>query len=276
MIAYILFGEVNVGRKRAARLKEVSANLQALAQRVGPDGTQVAERYQALFRVGQPITGLQPVAGNSGTLLADSNSAIRQMVTDIDAAREAVHLLFISGCPDNNGCAVVAALQSRGSRVTVRAMADAPGSRLMINSSHWRAMAESGVHLATALPIGNPLLRAWRGASIPAQSPQDRVIDNSITCGSQNCADRNFVSRRSMHLGGCDDAFRRPIAAQNQFLLPGTGWAMSTRTSARPCSGGNASPHRLRRPGGRHRPYGALFGHARAVPPIMYAPAGNC
>ena len=247
VIAYILFGEVNVGRKRAARLKEVSANLQALAQRVGPDGTQeVAERYQALFRVGQSITGLQPVAGNSGTLLADSNSAIRQMVTDIDAAREAVHLLFYIWLPDNNGCAVVAALQRAAARgVTVRAMADALGSRLMINSSHWQAMAESGVHLATALPIGSPLLRALAGRIDLRNHRKIVVIDNSITyCGSQNCADPEF--RIKAKYAPWVDAMMRfegPIAAQNQFLFAGD-WMghVDEDISETLLRGGNASP----------------------------------
>ena len=225
VIAYILFGEVNVGRSRAARLKTVSAALQPLAGRAGRDGTEmVTGRYQQLFRVGQSISGMKPVAGNRGALLADSDSTIRQLVADIDAAREQVHLLFYIWLPDNNGCRVVEALQRAAARgVTVRAMADDLGSRLMIKSPHWRAMRESGVRLATALPVGNPLLRPLAGRIDLRNHSKIVVIDNSITyCGSQNCADPEF--RIKAKYAPWVDAMMRfegPIAAQNQFLFAG-------------------------------------------------------
>jgi len=225
VVAYILFGEVNVGRKRAARLKTVSAALRPLAEAVGRDGGEmVAERYQQLFSVGQSITGMKPVAGNRGTLLADSDSTIRQMVADIDAAREHVHLLFYIWLPDNNGCRIVEALKRAAARgVTVRAMADDLGSRLMIKSPHWRSMRESGVRLATALPVGNPLLRPLAGRIDLRNHRKIVVIDNSITfCGSQNCADPEFLVK-AKYAPWVDAMmrFQGPIVAQNQFLFAG-------------------------------------------------------
>ena len=93
--------------------------------------------------------------------MADSNAAIDAMVGDIDAdVVDHVHLLFYIWLPDNNGCqGSRRAAASRAARVTVRAMADALGSRLMIKSAHWQAMRDSGIQVAVALPIANPLLR---------------------------------------------------------------------------------------------------------------------
>jgi cardiolipin synthase len=68
----------------------------------------------------------------------------------------------------------------------------------MIRSEHWRRMRKAGVHLARALPIGNPLLRPLRGRIDLRNHRKIVVIDDWITyCGSQNCADPEFRSRPS-------------------------------------------------------------------------------
>jgi len=146
------------------------------------------------------------------------------MVADIDAARDHVHLLFYIWLPDNNGCKVSEALKAAAARgVTCRAMADDLGSRLMIHSAHWRAMQAAGVHLARALPIGNPLLRPLKGRIDLRNHRKIVVIDDHITyCGSQNCADPEF--RIKAKYAPWVDAMMRfegPIARQNQHLFAG-------------------------------------------------------
>ena len=120
--------------------------------------------YRHVFRLGQSISGFDPVAGNKGSLMADSNASIDAMVADIDAATEHVHLLFYIWLPDTNGCKIVEALKRAAARgVICRAMADDLGSRAMIRSPHWPAMRAAGVRVAAGLPIGNPLLRPFVG-----------------------------------------------------------------------------------------------------------------
>ena len=97
--------------------------------------------------------------------MADSNAGIDAIVADIDAATDHVHLLFYIWLPDNNGLKVVEALKRAARRgVTCRAMADGLGSRLMIDSPHWKAMQDAGVKLARALPI-DPLAGRSRCAA---------------------------------------------------------------------------------------------------------------
>ena len=225
IIAYILFGEVSIGRKRIARMRKVAASLRELDTAPGGNTSFIAagpERYQHLFRIGHSITGLSPVDGNSGRLMADSNAAIDAMVGDIDAAVGHVHLLFYIWLPDNNGCKVVAALQRAALRgVTVRAMADALGSRLMIKSAHWQAMRDSGIQVAVALPIANPLLRPFAGRIDLRNHRKIVVIDGGITyCGSQNCADPEFLVKAT-YAPWVDAVIRftGPIAQHNQFLF---------------------------------------------------------
>ena len=98
MFAYLLLGETNIGRRRVARLQAALARLPKTDDacfRVsqGVD-SGVPERHQHIFRLAQSISGFEPVGGNKGTLMADSNAAIDAMVADVDAATDHVHLLF--------------------------------------------------------------------------------------------------------------------------------------------------------------------------------------
>jgi cardiolipin synthase len=198
-LAYLFFGEVSIGRKRVARRREVISNLrELLATRTGKEQdlkAVVPERYEPLFHLGRSINGFNPVGGNSGELLADSNAAIDRMVSDIDAAKAHVHVLFYIWLADRNGLKIAEALKRAVQRqVKCRAIADGLGSRAMIRSQHWQSMRDAGVDLAVALPIGNPLLRPFVGRIDLRNHRKIVVVDGMITyCGSQNCADPEFL-----------------------------------------------------------------------------------
>jgi len=167
-------------------------------------------------------SGFEPVAENNASLMAESNAAIDAMVADIDAATDHVHLLFYIWLPDTNGCKVVEALKRAATRgIICRAMADDLGSRAMIRSPHWQAMRVAGVRVASGLPIGNPLLRPFVGRVDLRNHRKIVVIDDRITyCGSQNCADPEFLVKAKF--APWVDAvirFEGPIARQNQYLF---------------------------------------------------------
>jgi cardiolipin synthase len=90
MLGYLLFGEVNIGRRRVARAQVVVEGMTSLPrQNAGEAGDQMASvpgRYRHLFDLGRSISGFGAVGGNTGHLLPDSNSTIDAMVADIDAA----------------------------------------------------------------------------------------------------------------------------------------------------------------------------------------------
>lgn len=226
ILAYILFGEVNIGRRRVARLRRVLDRMPDLpACAPGHEANFAAgvpEQYEHLFRMGRSISGFDPVGGSSARLMADSNATIDAMVADIDAAEDHVHLLFYIWLADNNGCRIVEALKRAAGRgVKCRAMADSLGSRLLIKSEHWKNMQAAGVHVAVALPIGNPLLRPLHGRIDLRNHRKIVVIDGKITyCGSQNCADPEFLVK-AKYAPWVDAVmrFEGPIARQNQHLF---------------------------------------------------------
>jgi cardiolipin synthase len=226
ILAYLLFGETSIGRRRTARVRTVLEEMPEFPAAVPGDEANfeanVPGRYAHLFRVGRSIKHIEPVGGNSATLPADSNAVIDAMVADIDAAEQHVHLLFYIWLADGNGCKVVEALKRAAGRgVICRAMADDLGSRSMIHSQHWQDMRDAGVRLAVALPIGNPLLRPFRGRIDLRDHRKIVVIDSSITyCGSQNCADPEFrVKPKYAPWVDIMMRFEGPVATQNQFLF---------------------------------------------------------
>ena len=226
MLAYLLLGETNIGRRRVARLRAVLEGMPRISSAGDGSGTNAVsalpERHRHLFDLGQSISGFHPVEGNTAHLLADSNATIDAMVADIDAAEDHVHILFYIWLADNNGCKLVEALKRAAARgVTCRAMADDLGSRAMIRSTHWAAMRDAGVHVAAGLPIGNLLLRAFKGRIDLRNHRKIVVIDDHITyCGSQNCADPEFrVKPKYAPWVDAVMRFEGPIARQNQFLF---------------------------------------------------------
>lgn len=235
ILAYLLFGEVNIGRGRVDRMRRVLAEMPDVTAAPGADAPalrpEVPERYAHLFRAGRTINGFDPVGGNRARLPADSNATIDALTADIDAARDHVHLLFYIWLPDRNGLRVAEALKRAAARgVTCRAMADDLGSRILIRSEHWEAMRAAGVKLARALPIGNPILRPLHGRIDLRNHRKIVVIDDAITyCGSQNCADPEFrVKPKYAPWVDVMVRFEGPIARQNQHLFAAD-WMACTR-----------------------------------------------
>ncbi len=226
MFAYLLLGEVSIGRRRVARLHAVLERMPPFPSPPAGDVADLAatipERYRHLFELGRSISGFDPVRGNAAHLLPNSNATIDAMVADIDAAKDHVHVLFYIWLPDHNGRKIVEALKRAAARgVTCRAMADDLGSRTIIRSEHWQAMRAAGVRVAAGLPIGNPLLRPLHGRIDLRNHRKIVVIDDRITyCGSQNCADPEFLVK-AKYAPWVDAVmrFEGPIARQNQFLF---------------------------------------------------------
>ena len=226
MLAYLLLGEVNIGRRRVERLRTVLGRMPPFPGHLAEDAeafaTNIPECYRHVFQLGRSISGFDPIGGNTARLMRDSNAMIDALVGDIETAKDHVHLLFYIWLPDRNGLKVVEALKRAAARgVTCRAIADDLGSRTIIRSEHWQGMRTAGVRAAAGLPIGNPLLRAFRGRIDLRNHRKIVVIDDCVTyCGSQNCADPEFLVKAKF-APWVDTVmrFEGPIARQSQFLF---------------------------------------------------------
>lgn len=229
ILAYLLLGETNVGKRRRQRLQQVVASLPDVTAIAGIEPSTrptIPDHRQSLFDVGRSISGYEPLGGNQGTLMENPNAAIDRMVEDIDAATAHVHILFYIWLPDKNGTKMAEAVMRAAARgVTCRVMVDDLGSRSLIKSELWTRMGQAGVKLGRALQIGNPLLRVIMGRIDLRNHRKITVIDNRITyCGSQNCADPEFlVKAKYAPWVDATIRFTGPVVRQNQHLFA-TDW----------------------------------------------------
>ena len=221
MIAYVLFGETNIGKKRVARYRQIGRIVSDV--REGEAGyAELDPDYRHVFRTGQSISGFPPVTGNRAEVMTDPNAGIDALVADMDAAGRHIHLLFYIWLADGNGMKVAeAAMRAARRGVTVRAMADDVGSRALIRSPHWSAMEEAGVRVVRALPASNPLFHPIRGRFDLRNHRKIAVIDGRVTyCGSQNCADPEFrVKPKFAPWVDILARYEGPVVRQNQTLF---------------------------------------------------------
>jgi cardiolipin synthase len=187
---YLLIGERRLRRGFAARYRSIAAEL----GRSAPPGTGSPA---APFALAAALGGFAPVSGNRGAVMADGGDARARLVADIDAARASVDILYYIWLPDRTGAATAEAVMRAARRgVRCRVMVDALGSRALLASPLWSAMREAGAETLVALPYGNPLL-ALASERIDLRNHRKiAVIDEAVChCGSQNCADEEFLPK---------------------------------------------------------------------------------
>ena len=109
IIAYLMLGETNIGRRNREAmlaLADVRKNFSAGQEYSADNPDFVPTEYAHLFSVGYSISGFPAVAGNQAELMADSLAAIESIVSDIDAARSTVDVLFYIWLTDGSGVKV--------------------------------------------------------------------------------------------------------------------------------------------------------------------------
>jgi cardiolipin synthase len=222
IVLYLFLGETNLGRKRIKRRMRIKNLLPGIDDFLDPGAANIPDRYRQLFQIGKSVNGFDPIDGNRGSLMEDSNAAIDSIVADMSVAEEYIHVEFYIWLPDNNGLKIANALISAAERgVTCRVMADSLGSRSFIRSGYWKAMKAAGVQVVNTLPFGNALFGPLFGRIDLRNHRKIVVIDNRITyCGSQNCADPEFlIKAKFAPWVDLMIRFEGPIVIQNQFLF---------------------------------------------------------
>ncbi|WP_447763140.1 cardiolipin synthase [Sphingopyxis panaciterrae] len=222
VIAYLLLGEARISSKRRARYRAIEAHLPHPTQNEDVRKTLAETPYAAPFALAETANALPPTRGNRARLSLDSNSAIREMIDDIDAAKSTVHLCFYIWLADNNGFRIKDALVRAARRgVTVRVMADALGSRGFIRSAYWIELENAGVDARIALPIGGLIWTLIRGRFDLRNHRKQLIVDNRIAwCGSQNLADPEFrVKSRYAPWVDIMTRWEGPVVQDCQFIF---------------------------------------------------------
>ncbi len=219
---YLLLGENRLGRRRLARRQQRRPQLEASEYpRVEPGHVidpAATDDFTVLVHLAEHVGGLPVVAGNSMSLMSDTDVVIDRLVAEIDAAEHHVHLLFYIFQDDVVGQRVAAALARAAQRgVACRVLADAVGSRRL-----FRRLApylrQRGVRIFPALPAN-----LWR---LPFKRLDLRnhrklaVIDGRVAfTGSQNIVEASYGHKRA---GVWHDIMARisgPVVRQLQAIF---------------------------------------------------------
>jgi len=222
VILYLLLGETRISGGRRERGRDINAHLYRPPGNYDCRTEDCDSAHWAPIALARTVNHLDPTGGNSARLAADSNTAIEEMIADVDAARETAHGCFYIWLADNNGLKLKDAFIRAAKRgVHVRLLADALGSRKLIRSAHWRDMCDAGCEARVALPVGNPLWTVIRGRVDLRNHRKLMVVDNRVAwCGSQNCADPEFrIKPRYAPWVDIMSRWEGPVAPQCQYLF---------------------------------------------------------
>lgn len=234
---YILFGETNLGRKKAEELRFATRELRL------PSETQLAkteleakipEAYRQIFHAARSINGLPVSIQNEGQLFSEPEAMIDQIVADIDDAKKTVHALFYIWRPDHSGLRLIEAIKRASQRgVKCRVAADALGSADLLRSEHWQSLKDFDVQAVSLLSFRRPLLKFWWRRLDLRNHRKLLIIDQEIAySGSRNSADVDLKPK----YGPWVDLmirFQGPIALQQEWIFL-TDWMAATNENLRP------------------------------------------
>jgi cardiolipin synthase A/B len=218
---YLLIGENRLGRRQLARRQQLKPLLQAsdyprIESNIVP--TDDDDEFSILVHLAEHGCGLPVVAGNSISLMSDTDVVIDRLIEEIDAARHHVHLLFYIFQDDEVGHRVAEALERAAARgVACRVLADAVGSRQLFRRLAPR-LQKHGVRVFAMLPAN-----LWR---IPFSRLDLRnhrklaVFDGGVAfTGSQNIVEASYGHKRA---GVWHDVMARiagPVVRQLQGIF---------------------------------------------------------
>jgi cardiolipin synthase len=235
-IAYLIFGERWLGRRREARRNQlmppVRKWLATLPARRLVDWSKLDDDLEAIARVGERTIGVPAMGGNRLELLDQWFDVFERLIFDIDAAKSSCHFEFYIWEPGGIADQIVEALIRAAERgVTCRVLVDAMGSRAFLRSDLVRRLRSAGVHVKDALPGG-----LWRLSLVRFDLRQHRkvvVIDGCIGyTGSLNMADPRLFKREA-GVGQWIDAMARMEGPAVEALAIGflADWYVETNDS---------------------------------------------
>jgi len=154
--AYLMFGELRLGRRRAERAAALHDPYQQwlteLKDRALADVSGAGGAAPSLSELIENSVGIPTLPGNEFELLKDWESALRSLIRDIDGSQRTCHLEFYiwnaGGLADEVGEALI---RAAGRGVTCRVLLDDVGSRPFLRGPWPARLRSAGVQLDSAL-----------------------------------------------------------------------------------------------------------------------------
>ncbi|GAM62383.1 cardiolipin synthetase [Vibrio ishigakensis] len=201
VFCYFLFGELNLGRKRAERARTMFEPYKSWFLKLLDCNAHLPEKTPThITHIDDLCTnrmGIPALCGNTLSLQDTPEKILKSIVEDIEQAKREIRMEFYIWNEGGLANSVASALiQAAGRGVKCQVLLDAAGSRKFFKSSWYKMMRAAGVDVIAALQV-NP----WRMFLRRLDLRQHRkiiVIDDEIAyTGSMNLVDPEFFKQDS-------------------------------------------------------------------------------
>ncbi|NOI67837.1 cardiolipin synthase [Vibrio sp. 99-8-1] len=201
VFCYFLFGELNLGRKRAQRAHEMFSHYEDWFNQLHDCQAHLPDLMSPqITKIDELCTnrmGIPALCGNNLSLRSSPSNILRSIIEDIESAQSHIRMVFYiwnhGGLVDAVGSALIRAAK-RG--VDVKILLDSAGSHRFFRS-HWvDMMTKSGIKIEQALAVS-----PWRVFLRRLDLRQHRkiiVIDEQVAyTGSMNMVDPAFFKQNA-------------------------------------------------------------------------------
>jgi len=197
VIAYLIFGEIKLGTRRAKAFQLLKPKYTQWLQQLSEQKDLVTHsqdpRYRALFKLVHHRLGIPNIRGNELHILDTPESIIRSIIRDIQQARHSINMVFYIWSNDGLINDVKQALEEAVQRgVKVCLLLDSVGSNAFLKSPVCKEMREKGIEISEALHVN--LFRMFFSRIDLRQHRKIIIIDNQIAyTGSMNMVDPVYM-----------------------------------------------------------------------------------
>ncbi|NIY83843.1 cardiolipin synthase [Vibrio hepatarius] len=233
---YFLFGELNLGRTRAERAKEMLAPFAEWFAKLNDCHAHRPESFgRHIYRIDELCNnrlGLPALSGNTLSLQSSPNDILHSIIEDIENAKSHIRMVFYIWHPGGLADSVASALIRAAKRgVDVKLLLDSAGSPRFFRSQWYSLMKESGIEVLQALEVS-----PWRIFLRRLDLRQHRkiiVIDDKVGyTGSMNLVDPAYF-KQSSGVGQWVDIMVRVTGPTVNVLSAIHCWDWEVETGAR-------------------------------------------
>ena len=183
VICYLLFGELNLGRKRAERAHKMFSPFEQWFRQLNDcQAHTVGHLGDHIYRIDELCNnrmGIPSLSGNTLSLQNSPEEILQSIIEDIENAQESISMVFYIWHPGGLADSVSSALIRAAKRgVEVKLLLDSAGSPRFFRSDWYTMMKNGGVKVVQALEV-----TAWRIPLRRMDLRQHRkivVIDNEV------------------------------------------------------------------------------------------------
>lgn len=201
IIAYLSFGELHLGKRRAERARTMWPStakwLNELKNCHSIFAHENSDVARTLFRLCENRQGVAGVKGNQLQLLTCAEDTMKALIRDIQLARHHIEMVFYIWQPGGLADEVAESLMAASRRgVHCRLMLDSAGS-VKFFRSHWaKLMSNAGIDIVESLKVN--LLRVFLRRMDLRQHRKAILIDNYVAyTGSMNMVDPRFFKQNA-------------------------------------------------------------------------------